>query len=62
MGLLTGTPSNPQLPTGLYTILLIDVSSSVNMTLFKQIQAFIEQMVNGKSQQIQTFVEQMAKW
>ncbi|XP_061173964.1 uncharacterized protein LOC133183051 isoform X2 [Saccostrea echinata] len=39
-------PSHPNFPTGLYTILLLDVSNSVNSTIFKQVENFVGQMVD----------------
>lgn len=47
--LLPDTPTHPQFPTGLYTVLLIDVSTSINKAMFKEMQHFIDQMVDGKS-------------
>lgn len=40
------TPTHPQFPTGLYTVLLIDVSTSINKAMFKEMQHFIDQMVD----------------
>ncbi|XP_062617085.1 uncharacterized protein LOC134278809 isoform X2 [Saccostrea cucullata] len=39
-------PSHPNFPTGLYTLLLLDVSNSVNSTTFKQVENFVGQMVD----------------
>lgn len=52
--LLPDTPTHPQFPTGLYTVLLIDVSTSINKAMFKEMQHFIDQMVDGKSYQYYT--------
>ncbi|XP_056020572.1 uncharacterized protein LOC125650264 isoform X3 [Ostrea edulis] len=38
--------SQPQFPLGLYTVLLLDISSSVNKHIFKQVKTFVEQMVD----------------
>lgn len=40
------TPTHPQFPTGLYTVLLIDVSTSINKDMFKEVENFIGQMVD----------------
>lgn len=40
------SPAHPQFPNGLYTILLIDVSSSINKDMFKEVENFIDQMVD----------------